>query len=189
MNFVETSQRYAKALLSIAKEKNHIDSVLQQIELVTKQFQKDKDASYFMTAPITKTQNQKEMLSKLFESHPLREEVQNLLYLLVEKKRFFLLPTIYKQLQKEIDIINDVERGVVRSKGALTTAEQKNLEKTISEYTGKKTQLEFKEDAQVIGGIVAQVGSFTFDDSLQSQIRLMQEDLLKKEQLLNGNQG
>ncbi|MBK9293680.1 MAG: ATP synthase F1 subunit delta [Oligoflexia bacterium] len=188
MKFIETSQRYAKAILAIAKEKNHVDSVLQQMELITKQFQKDKDAFYFMTTPVMKVQNQKEALSKIFESHPLREEVQNLLFLLVEKKRFFLLPTIYKELQREIDFINQVERGVVKSSTALSAGEQKNLENAISQYTGKKTQLEFKEDASVMGGVVARVGSFTFDDSLQTQIHLMQESLLKKEYLLNGNQ-
>jgi F-type H+-transporting ATPase subunit delta len=180
MRNIEAAQRYAKALLAIAKEKNHVDSALQQMELVTKQFQKNKEAFYFMTAPIMKVQDQKDALGKIFESSPLREEVQNLLLLLVEKRRFSLLPVIYTELQSEIDLINGVERGVVKSADLLGAQEQKSLEKTISDYTKKKALLEFKEDKTVIGGVVAQVGSYTFDDSLQTQIKLMRDDLSKQ---------
>jgi F-type H+-transporting ATPase subunit delta len=188
VKFQETALRYAKALLQIAQEKEHIDSVVQQIEMVTKQIQSQEDVAYFLTAPVVKAQNQKEALLRFFENLPLREEVQNLLFLLVQKRRFFLLPAISRALQTEVDAIHGVQRGNVRSAKTLSAGEQKSVESAIADYTKKKIQLEYKEDPTLIGGIVAQVGSYTFDDSLETQIRLLNEDLLKKEYLLNGNQ-
>jgi F-type H+-transporting ATPase subunit delta len=187
MKYQETATRYAKALFAIAQEKNHIDSVVSQMEQVTKQIHEENDINYFMTSPIMKKQNQKELLVKFFENQPLREEVQNLLFLLVEKKRFFLLTQITRALQNLVDSTNGVVRGVVKTPALLNAADQKGIEKAISTYTGKKIQLEFKEDKSVIAGTVAQVGSYTFDDSLKTQIGLMFEHIIKKESLLNGN--
>ncbi len=179
MNYQETSLRYARAILSIAQEKGHVDSVVSQMEIVSKQVQSNHDVEDFLTSPVMKAQNQEELLKSFFENQPLREEIQSLLYLLVKKRRFFLLPQICKALQIEVDKLEGVARGVVKSSKELDVTQRNSLEKVISEFTGKKIHLEYKEDKNLIGGIVAQVGSYTFDDSLETQIQMMRDDLIK----------
>ena len=135
MRYQQTALRYARALLGIAKERGHVDSVMSQVENVTKQMLSDKDVFGFLTSPVVKSQNQKEMLTQIFKSLPLREEVQGLLFLLTEKRRFFLLPLIQKALRIEVDFINGIERGSVIAANTLSMQDIKELEKTISVYT------------------------------------------------------
>lgn len=181
MNYQETAQRYAKALLNLAQERSHSDSVISQMEMILKQIQGDKDLRHFLTSPVSKTANQKEILNKIFDNQPVREEVQGLLCLLAEKRRFFLLPQICRALQKLIDANNGVIRGSVISSNALDAKEQEKLAEAISHFTKKKVFLDYKVDNQLIGGVVAKVGSYTFDDSMETQLRRMKEDLTVKE--------
>jgi F-type H+-transporting ATPase subunit delta len=50
----------------------------------------------------------------------------------------------------------------------------------VAQVTGKKVILEYKEDASLLGGLIAEVGSLTFDDSLETQLRTMNEELKRR---------
>jgi F-type H+-transporting ATPase subunit delta len=54
------------------------------------------------------------------------------------------------------------------------------LETRISKVTGKKVILEYKTDESLLGGLVAEVGSLTFDDSLDTQLKLLNEELKRR---------
>jgi F-type H+-transporting ATPase subunit delta len=79
-----------------------------------------------------------------------------------------------------VDESRDVARGDVVSASTLFPDERQKLEATISRYTGKKAVLEYHEDKKLLGGLVARVGSYTFDDSLDTQLRMMNDALTKR---------
>jgi F-type H+-transporting ATPase subunit delta len=54
------------------------------------------------------------------------------------------------------------------------------IEDIVTKVTRKKVILSFVEDAKLIGGTVAQVGGWTFDDSLESHLRRLNEDLNRR---------
>jgi uncharacterized protein YbcI len=81
--------------------------------------------------------------------------------------------------------LDETEESSIPSFGMFESELKKSLKvKVIKEklekLTGKKVVLEYHEDKSLIGGLVAQVGSFSFDDSLETQLRLMREDLKRK---------
>ena len=123
---------------------------------------------------------QKEALKKFFEVKSFSPEVQWLLLLLSEKRRFPLLYGIAEEFQSVVDRSRTVARGVVSSATTLFPEERTQLETTISRYTGQKAVLEYHEDKNLLGGLVAKVGSYTFDDTLETQLRLMKEALKKR---------
>jgi F-type H+-transporting ATPase subunit delta len=62
----------------------------------------------------------------------------------------------------------------------LNEDDRRKLEQTIAGVTKKKVILNFTEDKKLMGGLVAQVGGWSFDDSLQSHLTRLTEDLNRR---------
>ena len=63
---------------------------------------------------------------------------------------------------------------------SLAPEERQRLEKTIEGVLNKKVILTYKVDPSVIGGLIASVRSFTFDDSIDSHLKRMNEELKRR---------
>jgi F-type H+-transporting ATPase subunit delta len=177
MRVQEASQRYARALYKIATENKQVETVLNQVREFNLSLQKDPDVESFFTGPSVSAENQKKVLTALFEKKSFSEEVQGLLLLMADKRRFSLLAGVVAAFEAAVDASRGVARGDVESATTLFPEERQKLESTISRYTGKKAVLEYHENKKLLGGLVAQVGSFRFDDSLETQLRLMKDAL------------
>jgi F-type H+-transporting ATPase subunit delta len=186
MQVSEVASRYSKALFALSVENKSTPMVLDEIRELATGVEKDPKTLEFFEDPTVPSATQKEILSKLGAGKAMREEVKGLLSILAQNSRFGLLREIVTGFQELVDESNGVARGEVVSCATLFPDDRTRLEATIAKYTGRKVVLEYKEDKSLLGGLVARVGSFTFDDSLDTQLRLLRE-ALKKESVLNGN--
>ncbi|MCC6276690.1 MAG: ATP synthase F1 subunit delta [Oligoflexia bacterium] len=180
MKSQEAALRYARALYEIVKEKKSVESGLNQLREFTKALNKDVEIQSFFVSPSVSKELRQKVLDALFEKSNIQDELKGLLTILVEKNRMMLLEAITISFEKIVDESLGVVRGQVESATTLIPEERQNLEKTISRYTGKKVVLEYQENKELLGGLVARVGSYTFDDSLESQLRLMKEALVNR---------
>jgi F-type H+-transporting ATPase subunit delta len=105
------------------------------------------------------------------------ELVKNFVFLLARKQRLDVFGDIVAVYQILADQKHGVVRGTVRSTTVLAPEERKRIEETVNRVTRKQSLLTYKEDSQLLGGMVAEVGSYTFDDSLASHLRRMNEQL------------
>jgi F-type H+-transporting ATPase subunit delta len=151
----EISLRYARALFELAKENKKVEPVLNQLRAVNDSIKNNSEISDFFTGPTTPKETQQKILSELFKVKNLDEEVRGLLTILVEKRRFEFLTDIVTQFQTAVDDSQGIVRGDVRSASILLPEERQDLEKTISKYTGKKVVLEYHENKDLVGGLVA----------------------------------
>jgi F-type H+-transporting ATPase subunit delta len=180
MRSTEAASRYAKALYELARDAKRIDPVLNELREFATAMQKDKQLHGFLTGPLVSSQEHAKALETLFGKKQFSEETKGLLTLLARKRRFELLADIATSFQSIVDEALGVARGQVYSATTLFPEDRQRLEITISKYTAKKAVLEYHEDKSLLGGLVAKVGSYTFDDSLETQLRLMKEDLKKR---------
>ncbi|MDZ4677308.1 MAG: ATP synthase F1 subunit delta [Oligoflexia bacterium] len=177
MKSQEASQRYARALYKLAAETKQVELILNEVREFNLSLEKDTEVHSFFTGPSVRSENQKKVLDALFEKKNFSEAVRGFLLLLADKRRFSLLPGIVASLEAAVDASSGISRGSVESATTLFPEERQKLEATISRYTGKKAVLEYDENKKLLGGLVAQVGSFRFDDSLETQLRLMKDAL------------
>src|SRR6187399_2519706 len=154
MRVQEAAQRYAKALFSMAKENKSVEVALDELREINSAIQKDGELKYFFSVPTVKAEDQKKVFQKVFEQKKIREEVRNLLLLLVDKRRMGLLPQIASAFQSVVDNSQGVDRGVVKSATTLFPEDRNRVENIISRYTRKKAVLEYQEDRSLLGGLV-----------------------------------
>lgn len=177
MQVSELAKRYAKAIFEIAVENKTQEKVLAELRALATVFSKDPEISQFLMSPLVSTDDRKKMLKSALSNKGVSQEVHDLLLLLANNGRFELFHDVVLAFEGQIDSANNVVRGQVRSASTLGQAERQQIEQTVEKVLKKKVIMTYKVDPSVIGGLVAQVGSHTFDDSIASHLRRMGEEL------------
>jgi F-type H+-transporting ATPase subunit delta len=174
------AKRYAKAIFSLSLDNRSQEKVLNDLRALSYAFDSDASIKAFFNSPMITGSQKASTLSKALEGRAPTEEVNQFLMLLAKKDRLPIFSDIVEAFQAEIDAANNVCRGVVKSTIALGPAERTQIEKTVEGVLKKKVIMTYKVDPSVIGGLVAQVGSHTFDDSLSTHLKRMSEELKRR---------
>jgi len=177
MRYSEIAKRYASALFQIGEESKAHDTNRAQINDLADVFEKDTSLKAFILSPLVPTAEKEKSVAKAITGAGLSKEVESFVLLLSSRERLGLLSEISAAYEARVDQKAGVTRGVVRSGAAVSEAERTEMQNAIGQATGKKVELEFVEDKTIIGGVIAKVGSLTFDDSLSSHLRRIEENL------------
>lgn len=174
------AKRYAKALFGLSTDGKTQDRVLSDLRALHASFGADGMVQTFFESPLVSGAQKEAAMKKALAGAGASSEVDQFLMLLAEKDRLGIFPDVVDAFQGEIDAANNVCRGVVRSTTTLGPSERTQIEKTVEGVLKKKVIMTYKVDPSVIGGLVAQVGSHTFDDSLSTHLKRMSEELKRK---------
>jgi len=175
----EVSKRYAKALYELANSSKTNERVFSELQILGKILVQDDYISDFIQSPLVSPEQKIQALKSAL-SGKMSEDVVNTLHLLAEKNRLYLLSEIVGAFEIISDHEKGVTRGTVRSAASLNADEKQRIENTVTNVTKKKVILNFEEDKNLLGGMIAQVGGWTFDDSLESHLTSLSEDLKRR---------
>lgn len=179
MRASEVSKRYARALYELAKSNNKGDQVFAELRTLQAAFTSDRSIAELMESPLV-TPEQRKLALTASTAGKVSEELFNTLMLLAEKNRLYIFSDLVLSYQEISDEDQGLTRGWVKSASPLAPGAKKRIEDTIAKATGKKVILSFSEDPKLLGGTMAQVGGWTFDDSLESHLTRMSEDLNRR---------
>jgi F-type H+-transporting ATPase subunit delta len=173
------ASRYARALYTLAKETNQHELVFDEMRAVEEAFLGDQDIWDFLQSPMVRPVDKVKALEAAFGKISLSETTCHFLLLLARKGRLLIFSDVVVAYQAIADEAHGVTRGVVRSATLLGPDDRKRIEELVSRATKKQVILTYKEDSTLLGGLVAEVGSFTFDDSLTSHLNRINEQLTR----------
>lgn len=173
----QISLRYAKALYELAKEAKNQSLVYSEIVALEKDIFGVKEFGEFMTSPLIRPKDKEKALSEALNKSSISDVVKTFCLLLAKKGRLEIFPQIVQAFQAISDEESGIVRGVVKATQVLGGEEQKAIRDRVQKVTQKKPELTFEVDPELIGGLKAQVGSYTFDDSLSGHLRRMKEQL------------
>ncbi len=176
----ELANRYAKALYELAVDNRSVDMVFAHLRALNETLSKDKGTHDFLISPMVSAADREKVLKAALDNKGVAREVTDLVYLLARNDRMALFPELVQAFEAQADAANNVCRGTVRSATVLGQAERQRVEETVERVLKKKVILTYKVDPTVIGGLVAQVGSYTFDDSIDSHLKRMNEELKRR---------
>lgn len=177
MKYSEVSSRYAQALFELSGEVGNRDKVFSDIRSIGAMIAQNEDIREFLSSKMIQSEEKKKILEQAFKNNGACKEVENFVFTLAQKGRVELLPEIALAYEARSDEANGVTRGEVRSSTVLTSEERARIESKVSEVTKKKVILTYKEDPEVIGGLIAEVGGYRFDDTLRSHLKRLKDDI------------
>lgn len=123
---------------------------------------------YAQKAKVTQTISQRLGLSEL---------AVKVLDVLTRNRRMNGLTPVIEALAEMIRAATDTVAADVRSAKPLNEQEQAELRRTLEKKAGRKIELTIKTDPDLIGGLVAKIGSEVFDASVIGKIDKFRESL------------
>lgn len=176
----EVSKRYAKALLAATKQKGVHTKAFAELQAVVKGFTGDAAVKSYFENPMVNSDQKVAAVKSALTGKGLSEEVLSAIVLMAEKNRLSALNDVVHSFQDLMDVEEGVTRGVVRSAQSLNDEAKKEIEQKINKILNKKIVLTYEQDPKLLGGIVAQVGGWTFDDSLDAHLKKLNEELNRR---------
>lgn len=173
------ASRYARAVYNLAKESNEQDDVFNQMRVIGEAFAGDDEIKGFLNTPMVRPDEKIKALEGMLAKTSVADVLKKFILLLARKDRIRLFADVVIAYQQISDESHGVTRGQVRSAAVLGPEDRKRIEELVSKATKKKVILTYKEEPSLLGGLVAEVGSFTFDDSLTSHLSRINEQLTR----------
>lgn len=177
MSEFSVSSRYASALMQVAEEKNSVDSVSKDMELVFNTLDSSKELRSVLKSPIIKEQQKIEVLSDIF-AEKVSSVSFNFIKFVVDKNRDYMLYAITKNYLKLRDEKLGLIKAIVTSAVNFSDEQIVKLKTKIEEITGKKASLSFKIDESVIGGFAVKIDDTVFDASVKRQLEILKHKFL-----------
>jgi F-type H+-transporting ATPase subunit delta len=175
MSDTNIASRYAKAIFTIADERQMKDKIDEELQLIRESLTTSTELRTWLSYPTVDALRKKELLYTVFVE--LSEPVQNLLLLLVDRQRTDILPEvaeIYHQLNDESQA---KAVALVTSAFPLQEEDEKQLIKTFEYITKKRIYLRKQVDSDLLGGVVVKIGDRVYDGSLRGKLNRFQDDL------------
>lgn len=166
---------YGSALFQAAEETGKKDLVLDEACQVLGIFQQEPDLYAFMNYPAISAEEKKTVLKTIFEGR-ICQELLNLLYILVDKRRTSHFPKIVKAYQEMINHEDGFSYGTVYSVEPLKEEQIKKLEEQTSRLLKQQVRLENLLDPKLMGGVKILVDGRIIDASIRKRF----EDLGSK---------
>jgi F-type H+-transporting ATPase subunit delta len=173
---VAVAKRYARALFEAS---SNVEQSLSEVQALQLFFGQNPDVMAALTNPaMSKAQRLLVADTLVKSSSQMSIPIVNLLRVLAERNRFDALGDIVQHLRDSVDAKSNRVRGQLASATKLSEAQVESIRSSLENVTQKQVILDASVDASLLGGVVAQVGSQTFDGSLRNQLREMERALL-----------
>ena len=170
--------RYAKAILSLASDKNIAEVISNDMKLITKTIANNKDLNNMLQSPVIKSSNKKAVLLDVFKGS--NAMTTNIIDTLITNRRLALLNDVATSYNRLYDELKGVQIAQVTTAIPLTgDLKVKVLAKT-KELTGKDVEVKNIVDESILGGFILRVGDKQYDASVSNKL-----NKLKREFTLN----
>lgn len=173
-------RRYSKALISLALEKSaSLEEVYEELELFRAALTGDPRILQAMSNPNFLLTERQKLLDKMLDKSEVRPLVRNFIQLLLRRGRIDFFSDIVLEFRQKADQHAGVVRASVTAAGKLSPEDSKNITALLEKRFGKKVILYEKTNPDLIGGLIIKSGSVSFDGSIRSQLKDIQNQLLE----------
>tara|TARA_B100001059_G_scaffold216509_1_gene234955 strand:- start:88 stop:654 length:567 start_codon:yes stop_codon:yes gene_type:complete len=169
--------RYASAVFDIAKEGNNLKAMEQDVNALDAALSESSDFRDLITSPLYGRDEQAGAMKAIAAKMGLSETMTNLMGLLADKRRLFVLPGIVGTLRDMLATDRGEMTAEVTTATALSDDQKKKLASTLSETFGKTVGIKETVDASILGGLIVKIGSRMIDTSIASKLNALQNNM------------
>lgn len=166
--------RYAKAILSLAKDQNTADAVNNDMKAIAKTISQSKDLSNMLKSPVVSAAIKKSVILEVFKD--ASKESLNLIDTLVANKRIDILGDVAVKYTQLLDQSNGVEVATVTTAVALTDALKTKVLEKAKDLTGKNVEVKNIIDENIIGGFILRIGDVQYNASIANQLNKLKQE-------------
>ena len=158
------SETYAKALFELDSRPEFFENLQGFAEI----FLEQKLFQFFLSQSVPLLEK-KNLLTASLKSAPAL--LKNFFLILLDNKKFSLLPDILGTYQELLDEKNGICRGWIFSSQKPEPKEKEKVEKFLGQFFNKTVALEPKEDKKLIAGFLVNVGGYIFKGTSEQYLK------------------
>ncbi len=165
--------RYAKAMLSLAKEQNAADAVFAEMQQINATIAKSGDLKGLISSPLISDSIKKSSLEAVFSDAGVI--TKGLFGTLVSNKRIDKLQDVALSYISLYEEYKGIQVAKVTTAVALNDSLESAILSKVKELTGKEATLEVTVDESILGGFVLRVGDLQYNASIASQLASLKQ--------------
>jgi F-type H+-transporting ATPase subunit delta len=174
------ARRYAAALADVVTKTGETDNVKTELKSWEEMIYSNVDLQNAFRSPAIAHQKKEGVLEGLLKSTRPSKTTANFLKLLLRNSRLMALPDINDRFAAELEERSGNVVGSVISAHELSAAQREAIKSNLDKVSGKNVKLEFGIDKEIIGGVVARIGSTVYDNSVRTQLENLREKLIQR---------
>lgn len=173
---IAPAKRYSDAILEIAKEKNELDSVFEDLKNVSEIYNYSAEMKEFLNHPVIPLSEKKELVKSVFEGK-ITKDTLNLLFTLLDKNKFSLIDAICYCFENSLNEAKNILKVDVISAVEVDNDLKENLKTKLENKLNKQIALNFEIRPEIIAGMILKIKDKTIDGSMAHKLQSLKKHL------------
>ena len=170
----KAASRYAKALLSLAKDQNIETQVNEDMNLIRNTIAGSNDLRVFLKSPVIKEEKKSTALAAVFKD--VNNVTSGLFGILLENNRVGLLPLVASTYNRLYDTMHGIQLAKVTTAIPLTPLLEEKIQHKVKELTGNTAKIKNIVNPEIIGGFILRVGDIEYNASVAAQLNSIKRE-------------
>ncbi|HEX4595961.1 MAG TPA: ATP synthase F1 subunit delta [Bryobacteraceae bacterium] len=177
------ANRYARALVDVVTAAGSPlppEDAVAQVRAVSDLLASSAELRIALLTPAIQTSRKREVMGRLLDQMSVSRLIRNFIYVIIDHRRIGMMSELSEAFEQIMDERLGYVRAEVKSASALDAKRSANLEAELSRLTGKRMRLRFAVDSDLLGGVVARIGSTVYDGSIRGQLQQLRRQLTEQ---------
>ena len=173
-----SAARYARALLDVVIREADPEAADRDLRIFADVLQKHPELESALTHPSVPAARKKAATQAVLSQLNLSGPVAKLLLMLAERDRLTILGDVIDVYHERLLEHQRVLQAEVTTAVPLSAERVTELQQRLARATGRSVIMTTKVDPQIIGGLIARIGSTVYDGSVAAKLWKMKESLV-----------
>jgi F-type H+-transporting ATPase subunit delta len=174
------ANRYARALADVVATSGDYRRVLQELQDFVSAYRDNLELQQVFASPAVALPQKMKVLEAIGQKLGQSTVTLNFLRVLLANYRMPLLEEAVQAYRKIANERLGIVQVTLSSASDLADTERESVAARFKELTGKQVEIEFRIDSELLGGIVAQIGSTVYDGSVRGNLARIREQLMAR---------
>lgn len=174
MSLQTIARRYAIALADVAIDGGEAAAVQEELLSWGKMISSNPLLKEVLANPAVAYDQKRKLLQELIQRTRVRQTTANFLQVLLRNQRLSEINEVNKWFGQILDERSGVIAAEITTARPVSEKSVEALRNKLASISGKKVRLRFVTDEDLIGGMVARIGSTVYDGSIRNQLREME---------------
>jgi len=173
------AKRYAKALFELARDRNILDTIQEEVASFKRTLETNSDFRLFLHSQDLSQNEKKRRIEQL-----LQDKVSNVFFnfvlVLLKKNREMLFTTIAVEFQRLVDKLHKKLPATAVTALPLDSTTEAKLKDLLDKTFDADVQITSEIQPEILGGLIVNVEGHVFDGSLQNQLQRLRKELIER---------
>ena len=169
MTGTKLASRYSRSLLLLAIERGEVEQVFNDMKLIARVCNENRDLTVLLRSPIIKTDKKRAILREIFGNH-IGKTALSFIEIITNKRREYFLEKIAEEFTVQYKENNKITTATVTTTMKLDTGLREKILVLIKNQTKQEVDLIECVDEKLIGGFILRIGDTQIDASIQRKL-------------------